>query len=734
MKKLTPFLVLAFVVSLSGCKFGNDSGEKDYTVVIEKENVPSTISYGSEYSTLDYYNGKPLLKVVPTSEGLHISFSPESAWLYNSIRVVNETNGVNNATVINLNEKYREFNYPFVKKGETYKLFVEHQEVNYSNWGSSDNDSGAVKVEAIGGYGNFTVSFRKYIYNNSNKTLTFKRLKITRPSLENFNPSFTGPLFLGGVWSNPSKYGYNYTQNENILTLTDEAQSFVNGSKKISTVVSLEGYYKDYTYSVSVLSDQIYRYSEFNKMVKLSGKQSIPSVYLDVYGGWVDGTTCHASSDWTDASIRITNTSDYPLELTNIKIKDRGNSTKWTAKVPYSLKFPEKTKVLGMKKHKRWVLMANYFDRSLIRTQLAGYLGNNIFNSYWNAQFTPVNVYWNNTFIGTYDLGECNKIAKQRIDIQSIEDYVTNDVDYIDVNGDGIVDIEDAGFMVEIDTAINRGGALTVSNYKTKVATDSNGAERVYFYSSEKCIPMTLKEPDFGDSFEFSDEVCKEVGTYAKSKIDNFEKMLYSSSFESEYSKYIDVTSFADWYLINEFAKNSDANFQKSVPVTYNPATGKLYMGPNWDFDLGFGNFNHSYESDFGGTTVDDPEGWYIWGGKKGCDENALYCQVNSTSTVQSWWINRLMESSSFKKAVKLRWQLKRTDFKVALETVIIQYSNRVYDSIPKNEEILPRLGVNEWNGPSGYANRVDYEDEISYLYNWCMERYNWMDKEINKW
>ena len=67
--------------------------------------------------------------------------------------------------------------------------------------------------------------------------------------------------------------------------------------------------------------------------------------------------------------------------------------------------------------------------------------------------------------------------------------------------------------------------------------------------------------------------------------------MLTSSDFEKHYKDYIDVDSFVDWYLVNEFSKNSDAIFQKSVFVYYDPADGKLRMGPNWDFDLAFGNF-----------------------------------------------------------------------------------------------------------------------------------------------
>lgn len=721
MKKspLKSFFVLSCLFVLAGCT-QNVVPVNKIIEVTENEEIPDTLITGEAVSSSDY-----VLKVTPRSDGLLIEKNHDSSWVNNTIKIVNLSKSHENASITSAGPDKNTFLYPFVKKGDRYEISIVHMDSNWQHWGESNK----VKVESIGGIGNYMVTYRKFEY--SSNLFTLRDLTFTRPKLENVNPYFNGTVFQGALWGNSSRKPSLTVNSKGHFDLS-EISDFLTGQNKLSMSLSYDFSYNGVNYSCSVFSDTFYQSWDTGKRISFTNStKELPKVYITTASGWVDNATYHVGSSWVDASISI-DSSDFSLATTDIQIKDRGNSTKWTTKTPFSIKFDEKVKVLGMKKAKRWVLMANYFDRSLIRTEFAGYLGNNVFNSYWNASFIPVNLYVNNRFIGTYDWGECNKIAKQRINIQSLKDYADNDAEYTDVNNDGKVDIEDAGFMVEIDTATNWDKKLTISNYKTEIGINS-GAERVYFYSSEYCIPMTLKEPDF-DDYTYSDEDCEKYGEYAKVKIDAFEKMLVADDFESHLEEYIDITSFCDWYLINEFGKNSDANFQKSVPVTYNPATGKLYMGPNWDFDLAFGNFNHSYSIIGGGSsTVDDPTGWYIHNGVKGCDENSVAVEHHG-AVVQSFWINRLFESNKFKKAVKNRWLEKRSLLKNGVTNKIGELAGIVAPNIPANEEINPRLGKESWNGPSGYGNRVDYVDEIDYLYKWCLARYNWMDKEINKW
>lgn len=70
--------------------------------------------------------------------------------------------------------------------------------------------------------------------------------------------------------------------------------------------------------------------------------------------------------NWVDANIKIENAEDesWNMEPTDMQIRGRGNTTWGCAKKPFAIKFDEKTKICGMPKHKRWVLIANYFDHT----------------------------------------------------------------------------------------------------------------------------------------------------------------------------------------------------------------------------------------------------------------------------------------------------------------------------------------------------------------------------------
>jgi hypothetical protein len=72
-----------------------------------------------------------------------------------------------------------------------------------------------------------------------------------------------------------------------------------------------------------------------------------------------------------------------------MSIKGRGNST-WVdyPKKPYSLKLSAKASLLEMPEHKRWTLLANYADKTLLRTEAAFYLAELLDNLSWTAPGT----------------------------------------------------------------------------------------------------------------------------------------------------------------------------------------------------------------------------------------------------------------------------------------------------------------------------------------------------------
>ncbi len=228
------------------------------------------------------------------------------------------------------------------------------------------------------------------------------------------------------------------------------------------------------------------------------------------------------------------------------EIKGRGNSSWRFPKKSFSLKLNAKTELFEMPEHKRWVLIGNNIDNSLLRNYFASYLGNEIFTGHgWNPSFVFVDLVIDGTYWGNYILGEQIKIDKNRVDIKDISK-----------NGIG-----NGGFIVEVNRYM----------------------DEAFSFVTDMDVPFSLKDPD---------EVSEDIQQYVQQVIQAAEDALFSENFtdaETGYIKYFDVDSVIDWYLVNEITSNLDAAFRTSVYMYYDNTDGKIHMGPNWDFDLSCG-------------------------------------------------------------------------------------------------------------------------------------------------
>lgn len=267
----------------------------------------------------------------------------------------------------------------------------------------------------------------------------------------------------------------------------------------------------------------------------------LPIIYLET----TNGEEIDSKEDYFTGSLSITGGRYFPdMASTNMKIRGRGNST-WGIhpKKPFQLKFDDKTELLGMPQDKKWIFLAEFSDKTLIRNKIAfemGYLS--------QLDYTPQSVFTevviNGTYNGTYNI------------TQKVEE------------SDNRVLLGDTGYLLEIDQL----GRLD--------------ADDVYFRTDAFLI--NIKEPDTEyDSNEFK---------YVSELLNEFENVLMGSQFTDPavgYAKYIDIDSFIDWYLINEITKNQDARNFSSIFLNVIPGE-KIKMGPLWDFDLAFGNVDYS--------------------------------------------------------------------------------------------------------------------------------------------
>ena len=116
------------------------------------------------------------------------------------------------------------------------------------------------------------------------------------------------------------------------------------------TVISAEGEVNRYTVSVSNTGLPVV-------VIETPGAAAIPPKTMD----WLKGTSLKIYD--ADGKLNYSGNDD--------NIRGRGNTT-WTfPKKPYALKLDSKAPILGMPKHKRWVLLANWMDRTMLRNSVA---------------------------------------------------------------------------------------------------------------------------------------------------------------------------------------------------------------------------------------------------------------------------------------------------------------------------------------------------------------------------
>lgn len=278
----------------------------------------------------------------------------------------------------------------------------------------------------------------------------------------------------------------------------------------------------------------------------------LPKVYIVT----PEGVGITSKTEWLEnCSIRIVD--ENGVEDLNVatSVRGRGNST-WTyPKKPYAIKLDSKSEVLGMPKHKRWVLLANWIDRTLLRNDIAFEMARRIIE--WAPRGKFVELYLNGEHQGNYYLCEQIKVDKNRVNIDELDEK-TDFADETQITGGYLLEYDKYGPNDEIN----------------------------YFYSQVQNYPVTIKEPDEEviTSWEHPGYL------YVQGYINNLEQLFEADKNAlarwDEIDALIDVTSYIDWWLVHELVCNGEVIHPKSSYM-FKKRDGKLCAGPAWDFDYG---------------------------------------------------------------------------------------------------------------------------------------------------
>ena len=224
--------------------------------------------------------------------------------------------------------------------------------------------------------------------------------------------------------------------------------------------------------------------------------------------------------------------------------RERGNASRDFPKKPWRIKFDKKQNVLDAPaKAKKWTLINNYGDKTLMRNLLAFELSKRMGMTY-TPYGTAVDVLLNGEYKGCYQLCDQVTINKNRVNITEMTPE--------DNQGSALT----GGYLIEVDAYANK--------------------EKSWF-NSNKGNPVTIKSPD-------EDEITANQKQY----IYNFFNMM-----ENQWSTYLDVNSFLRHFLVGELSGNTDTYW--SVFMYKDRDEDLLHVGPVWDFDLAFNNDQRIY-------------------------------------------------------------------------------------------------------------------------------------------
>ncbi|MBP6640874.1 MAG: CotH kinase family protein [Bacteroidia bacterium] len=360
----------------------------------------------------------------------------------------------------------------------------------------------------------------------------------------------------------------------------------------------------------------------------------------------------------------------------------RGRSSQRHSKMSFAIETrdslgekPKSAKLLDLPKESEFVLTANFSDKSLLRNFLAydifGKMG------HYSPRVRFVDLVMDGEYRGIYLLGEKIKRGNKRVDIAKL--------DKDDNAGDSLT----GGYIIKTDW---------------KQGANNDGWESQFY-------PMRSDELQYWlFHYPESDDITDPQRAYIHAYVDSFELACNKGLTDEKggYPHFIDVPSFIDVMIVAELAKNVDAFWLSSYYYKDRSSKGgKLHAGPIWDYDLGFGNFEHHYGY--------SPSGWH-------------WEEYGTTSDKTPFWWDFLARDPAFQNQMKCRWLELRKGIlsQERLFAVIDSAAASINDSQQENFQVWQILGEYVW--PNAKPYEPDYEGEVRRIKYWLVTRMAWMD------
>ncbi len=274
-------------------------------------------------------------------------------------------------------------------------------------------------------------------------------------------------------------------------------------------------------------------------------QSSLPSISINLN---VPLSTVHKNKEikyeGTRVRIESAGSEESYVYAEDVTFKGRGNSSwKFFDKKGYQIKFSKKTEVLGMEKAKKWVLLADASDPTIMKNKLV--FDTALQNGYeYNPESRYVDLWINGEYRGLYLICEKVEIGKGRVELS-----------------------DEHAILVENDNP--------------------------YYYKEEHYI-----QDSYGEFFvlkDYASETPEGDLEVFGNKLNLAEKYLNEKADWKLIKQVLDVDSFARSYLYEEYFQNNEATVT-SYFMYMDGLEDKIHAGPLWDFDstMNFSNWDVS--------------------------------------------------------------------------------------------------------------------------------------------
>lgn len=388
------------------------------------------------------------------------------------------------------------------------------------------------------------------------------------------------------------------------------------------------------------------------------------------------------------------------------QIKGRGNSTWNNPKKPYNIKLDEKANLFGMGKSKKWSLLANYGDESLIRNSA-------VFSAAQKTgvPYTPMgvscDVYINGNYEGVYLLTTRVEVDKTRVNIDNLDDlneeicqkfYDDEDFDMDTLDRGGYYGkfgglLEGTMKWVDIPVPADSSATAETGGYIIEMELANRYADEISGFVTNGNQPFTMKSPEYASKAQmgyisdyyqrFEDAVFSETGKNAKGE---------------DYKDLADFDSLVSYYLVSEWAGNMDSGLTSTY--FFKPAGDKLYAGPMWDYDIALGN------NDLNRFGVDytNPAEFTVCRGRM--YRNTVFGKYDAYKVPTIY--NQLCQKKEFVDAAKSLWNSKVKDI-----VAVVNSEMSILGEVLADSAVMNAIRWNTYETVDAAAIKTAYKAEV---------------------